>query len=192
MPGNSCFPVLDKVFFPRESFGKLFSFFLMIFVEDGLFLSIVFAFLFVCLLFCWCFLFVCFFVFRPILHSAWGQVETVTLLLPLTHDINQGDYKRMTPLMDASKYKASTVVSLLLEHKEIDVDRTDENGSSALHFAAKYRCMDSVRALIAKNARLMFNDEGNSYECRLLYSIFVVASCSSPMIWSWQGIALGV
>ncbi len=73
----------------------------------------------------------------------------------------------MTPLMDAAKYKASAVVTLLLEQKGIDIDRTDENGCSALHYAAKYRCMDGVHALIAKNARLMFNDEGNSYEERL-------------------------
>ena len=67
-----------------------------------------------------------------------GEVEHVRQALMNGQDPNIKDEDDMTPLMLAVWKEENTIMELLLEQKEIDINSVDNNGETALHYACFY------------------------------------------------------
>jgi len=68
-----------------------------------------------------------------------GDIERVReLLTEGLADINNDYYYGLTPLMIATKNNQTSVVSLLLTHKDLALDKATKMGLTALHFACGF------------------------------------------------------
>ena len=66
------------------------------------------------------------------------------LLISVGADINNTASKGVTALMAASESGHSEVVTMLLKQENINVDQVDDEGRTALFFAAGIRLLDEL------------------------------------------------
>ena len=86
--------------------------------------------------------------YSPLILACYsGNVEVVRYLVEHTKDLNDGS-KYGTPLMASSVKGYEKIVALLIE-KGADVNATDPNGTTALHYAIIFN-FDNVAMLLVK------------------------------------------
>ncbi|KAH6884181.1 ankyrin repeat-containing domain protein [Thelonectria olida] len=80
-----------------------------------------------------------------------GRVDIVELLIAEQADVNQGDFKGQTPLMEAAMKPSPESIRLLLKGKCL-VEQKCPFGNTALHMAVSHGRVDSVGILLAAGA----------------------------------------
>lgn len=107
---------------------------------------------------------------HPIFRAV--KVEDVRAVSTWAHDsadpnIDDGSPKRTTPLHWAAYLGSQAVVAVLLEHPQIDVNRTEVDGKTALHWAAFEGHTTVVRQLLDAGANALVADSLRSTPCHL-------------------------
>jgi ankyrin repeat protein len=99
---------------------------------------------------------------RSVLHIAVAQrvMEIITAVCSAPGvDVNAVDSVKRTPLHWAAAAANTPTVALLLEHKA-DTSLTDDNGASAMHYAAQAEIADPIDLLLAAGALSSPDAEG--------------------------------
>ena len=78
-----------------------------------------------------------------------GKLAEVRAALARGQDVNIKDKGNRTGLMWAVRRKHNLIVRLLLEQPTVDLNRTDLNGETALHYAAVNGNVEAVQLLLA-------------------------------------------
>lgn len=107
--------------------------------------------------------------FSPLLLACYrGNVEVAKLLIETGCDINQKS-SMGTPLM-AAVVKGNNSITQFLLLKNANVNLTDENGTTALMYAAMFKNKEIVILLLQKNAdkKLLDNKGKSAFE----YAVF--------------------
>ena len=73
----------------------------------------------------------------------------VRAAIGLGKDVNDRSFRDKTGLMWALSKKHNSIVKLLLEQHTLDLNHTDGQDRSALHFAAMYDNVEGARLLLA-------------------------------------------
>ena len=79
------------------------------------------------------------------LWKAWGNLKAVRAALTRGEDVNRKDDDGSTPLMWAVFEKKNSIVRLLLEQPELDLNLADNKGWTVLHCAVTSDYMEGVR-----------------------------------------------
>ena len=80
-----------------------------------------------------------------------GGIEEVQAAINNGADVNEEDYSGTTGLMSALANSQNNVVQLLLEQPQIDINKVDQDGSSALHWALYGDNHEGLAALLARH-----------------------------------------
>jgi len=91
--------------------------------------------------------------------AAKGFDEAVALLVDAGADPDLADVYQWSPLMRAIDNSHSSVVNYLLTVGTIDINHTNENGSSALHIAATMGDISTSRQLLRLNVDVSLRDK---------------------------------
>ena len=83
-----------------------------------------------------------------------GDIEGVQAAIDNDADVNEDSYWGATGLMCALNNGYNNVVQLLLHHPQINVNKVDEDGSSALDCAVAYDNHEGLGALLAQHDEL--------------------------------------
>lgn len=94
--------------------------------------------------------------------AAKGFESAISVLHKAGADVNLADVYEWTPLMRALDNRHGAVVSYLLSLPDIDLERVNENGSTALHIAAKAGNKLAVEHLLQSGASSAIKDK-NGY-----------------------------
>ena len=78
-----------------------------------------------------------------------GELHLVRAAIGLGKDVNDRSFRDKTGLMWALSKKHNSIVKLLLEQHTLDLNHTDGQDRSALHFAAMYDNVEGARLLLA-------------------------------------------
>ena len=80
-----------------------------------------------------------------------GYIEAVQAAIDNGVDVNDANYFGATGLMLALSSCHKDVVQVLLQHPQIDINKVDHHGRSALHFAVIHDNQEEMAALLARN-----------------------------------------
>ena len=80
-----------------------------------------------------------------------GDVEGVQAAIANGVDVNEASYFGDTGLMVALLDRNHNVLQLLLQHPQIDINKVDHHGRSALHFAVIHDNREGLAALLPRN-----------------------------------------
>ena len=80
-----------------------------------------------------------------------GEIEGVQAAIDIGADVNEDSYWGATGLMLALSNSHNNVVQLLLHHPQININKVDLDGCSALHWAVTGDNHEGLAALLARN-----------------------------------------
>ena len=86
-----------------------------------------------------------------------GDITAVRLAVQGGADVNETDGVTMTPLMWAAHRGKSEISKLLLQQPGINIDCSDEDGRTAMHYACLFGCLEVLRMLLASESRGSIN-----------------------------------
>ena len=104
-----------------------------------------------------------------------GKLNKVRMALARGEDVNsKSGSQKKTGLMCAltRTYISIDIVKLLLEQPTVDLNCTDINGWTALHYAAAYNNVEGVRKLLADPRVTTVNFESDSDRTPVMQAIF--------------------
>ena len=84
-----------------------------------------------------------------------GDIEEVQAAIDNGADVNEANHMGGTGLMFAINKSHNNVVQVLLHHPQIDINKVDLDGSSALHCAVIGDNLEGLTALLAQHDDLM-------------------------------------
>lgn len=96
-----------------------------------------------------------------------GSLEIVKLLLELGADVNQPDPYGVLPIQEAAGIDDGRLLEFLLQRLDLDINRTDRDGSTVLHYAVRRGQERNVRRILenkALNVRLKDKSGRTAYE----------------------------
>ena len=100
--------------------------------------------------------------------SMYGHVEIVQLLLEYLADANMQNKDGESALIIASQKGHSSIVKCLVQYKNlIDIDKQDNSGWTALMYASKIGCRESVISLLEAGANVHLR-AGNGWTARMI------------------------
>ena len=91
-----------------------------------------------------------------------GDIEGVQAAIDHGVDVNVEDRVGGTGLMVALKNNQNNVVQLLLNHPQIDVNKVNRNGKSALHYAVVGVNQEGLAALLARQDLTTINQRNRN------------------------------
>ena len=101
----------------------------------------------------------------------YGNLEEVKAMLARGEDVNRmGKRTSLTALMCAVKEGQNSIVTLLLKHPRIDVNKKDMDGGTTLHRAAEYdhpRAHSNAMALLLEHPKIDINSTDECGETAL-------------------------
>ena len=86
-----------------------------------------------------------------------GDITSLRLAVQGGADVNERDGVTMTPLMWAAHRGKAEISELLLQQPGIDIDCTDEDGRSAMHYACLFGRVEVLRMLLATQSEGSMN-----------------------------------
>lgn len=96
--------------------------------------------------------------YSPLILAAYnGNIPVTKRLVELGADIN-GDSTYGTPLMAATVKRNKELVDFFINQK-VDLDKSDQNGTTALHYAAMFGLEDITKALLEAGANPKARDQ---------------------------------
>ena len=97
-----------------------------------------------------------------------GKLAEVRAALTRGEDVNGRSRYNVTGLMLAAMLKHNSIVRLLLEQPTVDLNCTDDDGRTALHYAARVDNVEAVRLLLADPRLNTANHENNNGETAVI------------------------
>jgi len=88
-----------------------------------------------------------------------NQVDSIDALLDRGVDVAARDMLGRTPLMAAAAFGSTEAATVLIARGAEVGARDTEEGDTALHYAAQYSQLDTIRILAARGADLRLADE---------------------------------
>ena len=83
-----------------------------------------------------------------------GDIEGVQAAIDNGADVNEANYYGVTGLMIALDAGNNIVVQVLLHHPQIDINKVDRGGSSALHWAVFQDNHEGLAEILARHDEL--------------------------------------
>jgi hypothetical protein len=110
--------------------------------------------------------------FTPLMHAVkQGNLEMISYLLTEQLEINTRGYKGQTVLHVAAQTRIDDVFKLLLQTDGLEIDATDDNGMTAMHYAAKHDNRPFAKRLGRAKANLEIKDKSISRRTPLYIAI---------------------
>ena len=80
-----------------------------------------------------------------------GDIEGVQAAIDNGADVNEETFGGRTGLMWALQHRHNNVVQVLLQHPQININKLDEDGGCALHYAVDEDNHEGLAALLAQD-----------------------------------------
>lgn len=93
------------------------------------------------------------------------DLEIIKLLLEQSDRINPNlqNFEGLTPFALAAQKNIVSTLEILLDNKDVDINREDQKGNTPLHHAVQNNCLDATKLLLKQHGRInpnLRNSEG--------------------------------
>ena len=119
-----------------------------------------------------------------------GDIEGVQAAIDNGADVNEVDCDGWTGLMRALGSSQNNVVQLLLNQPQIDVNKVDQLGRSALHHAVLGANHEEMAALLARQDLTTINKRGDFGWSPIMYAVYCNALNCFNLLLAHPGVDL--